>query len=187
MNIDPLTFIKYLLWISFLFSIAAFSDQTDQRLDKLFATLQSNDDAVVQNETILSIWEIWYESGREDIDKLMAQGEKAAQSGQLDRAEQVFTEVIENAPEFSEGWNRRATVRYYRNDYSGSLEDIQRTLELEPRHFGALWGKGMILGSQRNFTGAIRAFEQMLEIAPYSQDTIRRIELLKKEMEEESI
>ena len=187
MKIDPLTFIKHLLWISFLLSNTVFSDQTDRRLDQLFATLQSNDDAVVQNETILSIWEIWYESGREDINKLMAEGEKAAQSGQLERAEQVFTKVIKNAPEFSEGWNRRATVRYYRLDYSGSLEDIQRTLELEPRHFGALWGKGMILGSQRNFSGAIQAFEQMLEIAPYSQDTIHRIELLRKEMEEESI
>ena len=187
MNIHPLKSLKHLLWISFLLPIAVISDQTDKRLDQLFATLQNNDDAVVQKETILSIWEIWYESGREDIDKLMAQGEKAAQSGQLERAEQAFTKVIENAPEFSEGWNRRATVRYYRKDYAGSLEDIQQTLELEPRHFGALWGKGMILGSQRNYTGAIRAFEQMLEIAPYSQDTIHRIELLKIKMEEKSI
>ena len=187
MNISSIAFVRYLLWIPFLFHISAFGDQTDKRLDQLFATLQSNDDAVVQNKTIASIWEIWYESGREDIDKLMAQGEKAAQSGQLQRAEEVFTKVIEDAPEFSEGWNRRATVRYYRHDYTGSLEDIRRTLELEPRHFGALWGKGMILGSQRKYTGAIRAFEQMLEIAPYSEDTRRRIEFLKKEMEEEAI
>ena len=187
MNISSVTFVRYLLWIPFLLPITTFGDQTDDRLDQLFATLQSNDDAVVQNKTIASIWEIWYESGREDINTLMAEGEKAAQSGQLKRAEQVFTTVIENAPKFSEGWNRRATVRYYRHDYAGSLEDIRRTLELEPRHFGALWGKGMILGSQRNFTGAIRAFEQMLEIAPYSEDTRRRIELLKKEMGEQAI
>ncbi|MDJ0957817.1 MAG: tetratricopeptide repeat protein [Arenicellales bacterium] len=187
MNINPLALIKKLLWLPFLFAITVFGDQTDKRLDQLFITLQNNDDAVVQNETIHSIWEIWYESGREDIDRLMAEGEKAAQSGQLERAEQVFTSVIKNAPEFSEGWNRRATVRYYRNDYAGSLEDIQQTLELEPRHFGALWGKGMILAAQNNFTGAIRAFERMLKIAPYSEDTMRRIEALKKEMEEESI
>lgn len=187
MKMKPVTFVKQLLWISILFPIVTFGDQTDKRLDKLFATLQSNDSTAVQNETILSIWEIWYESGREDIDKLMAEGEKAARSGQLERAESVFTKVIEKAPEFSEGWNRRATVRYYRLDYSGSLEDIQRTLQLEPRHFGALWGKGMILRSQRDFTGAIRAFEQMLEITPYSQDTRRRIELLKKEMQEDSV
>ena len=186
MNIGPVTLGKRLLWIAFLFPLGTFPDQTDKRLDALFATLKSDEDVVVQSETIATIWKIWYESGREDIDKLMEEGEKAARSGQLEKAEQVFTQVIESAPEFSEGWNRRATVRYYRLDYPGSLEDIERTLVLEPRHFGALWGRGMILGSQRDFTGAIRAFEQMLEITPYSRDARRRIELLKKQLEKGS-
>ena len=160
MKIDPVTLVNRLLWIAILFPIATFGDQTDNRLDKLFATLQSNENAVVQNETILTIWKVWYESGREDIDKLMEEGEEAARSGQLERAEQVFTQVIQIAPAFSEGWNRRATVRYHRLDYAGSLDDIKRTLVLEPRHFG--------------------------EITPYSRDTIRRIELLKKELEQGS-
>jgi len=184
MKIDPVTLVNRLLWIAILFPIATFGDQTDNRLDKLFATLQSNENAVVQNETILTIWKVWYESGREDIDKLMEEGEEAARSGQLERAEQVFTQVIQIAPAFSEGWNRRATVRYHRLDYAGSLDDIKRTLALEPRHFGALWGRGMIFGLQRDFAGAIRAFEKMLEITPYSRDAIRRIELLKKELEQ---
>jgi len=187
MKIEPATLVKRLLWIAIIYPIATFGDQTDKQLDKLFTTLQSNENSVVQSETILAIWEKWYESGREDIDKLMEEGGEAAQSGQLERAEQIFTQVIEIGPEFSEGWNRRATVRYNRLDYAGSLEDIKRTLALEPRHFGALWGKGMILGSQRKFTGAIQAFERMLEITPFSQDALRRIELLRKEMEKDSI
>ncbi len=187
MKTHPATLVKPLLWIAVLFPIVTFGDQTDGRLDKLFATLQSSGDTVVQRETILTIWEIWYESGREDIDKLMEQGGEALQSGQLARAEQIFTQVIEISPEFSEGWNRRATVRYYRRDYTGSLDDIKRTLTLEPRHFGAIWGRGMILALRRDLTGSIRAFEHLLEINPYSQDAIRRIELLKKEIEKNSV
>lgn len=166
---------------------ATLGDQTDERLDALFVTLKSNQDEIVQRETTLEIWRIWFESGRQDVDKLMAEGGEAVRSGQLERAEQVFTRVIEIAPEFSEGWNRRATVRYYRQDYDGSLRDIERTLALESRHFGAIWGMGMILGLRRDFTGAIRAFEEMLEITPYSSDAARRIELLKNEMKKESI
>jgi tetratricopeptide (TPR) repeat protein len=187
MKTHPVTLVKRLLWIAILFPIATFGDQTDGRLDKLFATLKSSEDAVVQHETILTIWKIWYESDREDIEKLMEEGGEALRSGQLERAEQVFTKVIEISPEFSEGWNRRATVRYYRRDYTGSLDDIKRTLTLEPRHFGAIWGRGMILALQRDLTGSIRAFEQLLEINPYSQDAVRRIELLKKEIEKNSV
>lgn len=187
MKTPPVTLVKCLLWIALLFPIVTFADQTDRRLDELFATLRSSKDAVVQRNTIQTIWDIWFESDREDVDKLMEQGSNALRFGQLESAEQIFTQVIEIVPEFSEGWNRRATVRYYRSDYAGSLDDIERTLTLEPRHFGAIWGRGMILAAQRKFTGAIRAFEQLLEINPYSLDAIRRIELLKKELEKNSI
>ncbi len=187
MKTHPVTLVKQLLCIAILLPIVTFGDQSDGRLDELFAILQSSEDATVQQKAILTIWEIWFESDREDIDELMAKGGEALQSGQLERAEQIFTQVIEFSPEFSEGWNRRATVRYYRRDYTGSLDDIKRTLTLEPRHFGAIWGRGMILALQRKLTGAIRAFEQLLEINPYSRDAIRRIELLKKELQNNSV
>ena len=179
--------IKQMIWVAVICPLAALGDQTDERLNDLFTTLKSNSDAVVQHETIANIWEIWYESGREDVDKLMQQGGEAAQSGELETAEQVFTQVTEIAPEFSEGWNRRATIRYYRHDYPGSLADIERTLALEPRHFGAVWGRGMILGIQRDFSGAIKAFERLLEISPFSTDAPQRIELLKQEMKKSSV
>jgi len=120
-----------------LFSSAAPADQTDARLDKLFATLQSSANTVVLRETELSIWEIWFESDHQNVDTLMERGGEAVTSGDLDAAEEIFTRVIDMAPQFSEGWNRRATVRYYRLDYERSLDDIQRTLALEPRHFGS--------------------------------------------------
>ena len=179
---NPVTLFMRLLWVLFLFPIVTFGDQTDNRLDELFATLQNNTSVVVQHETIQTIWKIWYESGREETNKLMEEGGEAVLSGQLEKAESIYTQIIENSPEFSEGWNRRATVRYHRRDYAGSLDDINKTLALEPRHFGAIWGRGMILGLQRDYQGAIQAFNQMLQIAPYSEDAKRRIELLEKEI-----
>ena len=67
------------------------------------------------------------------------------------------------------------------------VADIESTLRLEPRHFGAIWGLGMILGRQQEFERAIEAFERLLEIKPNSQDARPRIELLKREMAKNSV
>jgi tetratricopeptide (TPR) repeat protein len=160
----------------------SFSDQTDARLDELFSLLKTSTNEFELQQAEVSIWAIWFESGRDEIDGLMEKAGMAVRSSQLAEAEKIYSEVIKMAPEFSEGWNRRATVRYYQEDYSGSLLDIRQTLALEPRHFGAIWGLGMILGWERDFSGAIKAFERLLEIKPHDRDARPRIELLKQEL-----
>ena len=164
-----------------------YADQTDARLDKLFAILQNSNDAEELLEAEAGIWEIWFDSGVEEVDDLMERAGVAAQRGNLAYAERLYSEVIDTAPDFSEGWNRRATVRFYSQNFEGSLDDIERTLLLEPRHFGATWGLGMILGIQQDFSGAIAAFERLLEIKPNAGDAKARIELLKKKLTESSV
>jgi tetratricopeptide (TPR) repeat protein len=178
---------KLVIIIALFFPAITSADQTDRRLDALFEVLQNSENDIELQETESNIWQIWYESGQQDIDQLMEQASKVAQTGDLNRAESIYTDVIEMAPEFSEGWNRRATIRYYRNNYEGSLEDIHRTLVLEPRHFGAVWGLGMILGWQRNFDDAITAFERLLEIKPHASDARPRIEILKQELAKSAV
>ncbi|MBT8436858.1 MAG: tetratricopeptide repeat protein [Gammaproteobacteria bacterium] len=169
------------------FPLISSADQTDDRLDGLFQTLQTSQDAEVLLEAEAAIWEIWYESGEEAIDNLMLEAAQLVRAGDLAAAESVYTMVIEEVPDFSEGWNRRATVRFYQRDYDGSLEDTEQTLKLEPRHFGAFWGLGMILGSKQDFERAIIAFERLLEIKPNSDDARPRIELLKQELAKQAV
>lgn len=181
MKMIPVKLIVQLsLGVALVFTSPVFADQTDKRLDDLFAALQSTEDQAELQTIESSIWEIWFDSGLPEIDVLMEEAGTAVQTGKLDYAEELYSKVIKKLPEFSEGWNRRATVRFYRNDYTGSLEDIQRTLILEPRHFGATWGLGMILGSRRDLIGAIAAFERLLEIKPNASDARPRLELLKQ-------
>jgi len=169
------------------FSSIGSADQTDQRLDELFETLQTSQDSEVLLEAEAAIWEIWYESGKETVDAMMLEAAELVRAGDLSGAEEVYSMIIEEAPEFSEGWNRRATVRFYQRDYDGSLDDIEQTLKLEPRHFGAVWGLGMILGTQHDFERAIIAFERLLEIKPNATDARPRIELLKRELAKQSV
>ena len=175
-----------LTWL-FGFPAMAIGDQTDPRLDDLFVILQSSQDQSELVAVEAEIWEIWYESGNDEVDNLMAIAATTARSGNLAKAESLYSQIIEQLPEFSEGWNRRATIRYYRNDYVGSLADIEQTLKLEPRHFGAVWGLGMILGWQQDFERAILAFERLLELKPNANDAKPRIELLKQEMAKQAV
>jgi tetratricopeptide (TPR) repeat protein len=170
-----------------VFAAAAYGDQTDPRLEELFVELKSSQDEIKLMQVEAEIWEIWYDSGNEEIDTMMALAARSARAGDLGAAEAVYSQVIEQMPEFSEGWNRRATIRYYRSDYEGSLADIRETLKLEPRHFGAIWGLGMILGWQKDYERAILAFERLLEIKPNARDARPRIELLKQELAKEAV
>ncbi len=180
-------FRKCVLCLLLGLSLAAGADQTDNRLDGLFATLQSSQDPLELMQTEAEIWEIWYQSGRDDVDRWMSEAADLVSSGNLTAAESLYSRVIDSLPQFSEGWNRRATVRYYQGDYDGSMDDIEQTLRLEPRHFGAIWGLGMILGSQRDFQRAIDAFERLLEIKPNARDARPRIELLRQELAKEAV
>lgn len=166
---------------------SALADQTDARLDTLFETLRSSSDATLLLQVEEEIWDIWYQSGSDEIDELMLQAAELVRGGELAAAEDLYTQIIEIRPDFSEGWNRRATVRFYQRDYEGSLADIETTLRLEPRHFGAIWGLGMILGTREDYARAIEAFERLLEIKPNAQDARPRIELLKQELAKQSV
>ena len=144
----------------------AAADQTDPRLTPLFEVLRSatTPDRVGYAERF--IWMIWHESGREDVDRLMETGIEEMGSGRLRESIATFGRIIDLAPEFAEGWNKRATARYLAGELDASIEDVERTLALEPRHFGALSGLGLLRLAKGDEFGALRAFEATLEVHP---------------------
>ncbi len=91
-----------------------------------------------------------------------------------------FEQIVVLAPEFAEGWNKRATVHYLMGSYEESLKDIEKTLSLEPRHFGALSGRGLVYSALERDALALESFEQALEIHPnmpgarYNAEALRR-------------
>ncbi|PJK30785.1 hypothetical protein CVT23_05300 [Minwuia thermotolerans] len=162
------------------------ADQNDPRLDGLFGELQSIEgpEALkVQNR----IWGVWHESGSDTVDLLMVDAAEAMQRGLHEQAEAQYDAVIDLAPEFAEGWNRRATLRFIRGDYRGSIEDIQRVLDLEPRHFGAYSGLGMIYDRLDQPEAALKAFERALLINPHMDQVRSRADAIAKELKDREI
>ncbi len=135
------------------------------RLDALFARLARIDNPdwlSVQNE----IWAQWSRSGSPAIDLLLMRAESAMEHRRLELALRFLDDLVRLAPDFAEGWNKRATVYFLLEEYGRSVADIERTLALERRHFGALSGLGMILERLGDKKGAMRAYRRGLEVHP---------------------
>lgn len=165
--------------VAILAALPARADQTDARLPGLFERLRAADPptaAFLREE----IWEIWFAADEPEVDQLMALGDAAMASGQLRMAVAMFDAVIERRPDFAEGWNRRATAYYMLGAYERSEADVARVLQLEPRHFGALSGLGLIHTARERFDAAIAAYERALAVDPnlpgarINLDTLRR-------------
>ena len=157
----------------------AIADQNDPRLDELFKQLHTVKSQKAGNEITDQIWEIWRESSDDEINKLMYAGVSAMTTGRLRRAERIFDEIIYKAPEFAEGWNKRATIYYFLQEYQKSAADVRQTLLLEPRHFGATAGLGLIFLSLDYYESALEAFQQALNINPHltgPKQQIKRLE-----------
>lgn len=164
----------------------AAADQGDKRLDHLFAELQEapdNEAKKIEND----IWQVWHESGSEMVDLLMVDAGEAINLGLHEQAEEQYDAVVDLAPDFAEGWNRRATLRFMRGNYEGSIEDIIKVLELEPRHFGALSGLGMIYDRMGEQEAALKAFEEALLINPHLDEVRKRAEEIRKALKDREI
>src|ERR1700688_4317521 len=116
------------------------ADQTDKALVALFAELKATTDAARGTALTRRIWEIWLEPRDDKTAALLGKGIEAMGEEDYAAALQDFDKLVVLAPDFAEGWNRRATLRYLMDDLDGSVSDIERTLALEPRHFRALSG-----------------------------------------------
>jgi tetratricopeptide (TPR) repeat protein len=158
------------------------ADQDDPRLDDLFERLQHTPDPAEAHALEQRIWGVWLESENAAINRLMEQGVLALRGQHYPTALQAFDRLVEQAPEFAEGWNKRATVHYLMGNWRASVRDIQRTLALEPRHFGALFGLGLIYDALEQPEAALRSFEATLALNPHSEGTRQRIEELRRQL-----
>jgi tetratricopeptide (TPR) repeat protein len=130
------------------------------------ATLRG-DDPVRAARAANALWQMWHHSGRPDLDALLRKGIEAMQGGHLDEADRLFTRLIDTAPDFAEGWNKRATVRYMAKDYVASIADCRETLARNPNHFGALSGQGLCHVALGQYREAADAFRRTLAVHPH--------------------
>ncbi len=161
--------------------------QDDPRLDALFTQLHETLDERLAMQLQQEIWTVWLHSDDPELADLMRGGRVLMLHGNHAGAVRVFSRLIELAPDFAEAWNKRATVFYLMGRLDDSIADCMRVLELEPRHFGALSGLGLIHTALGDPETALYWFREALKQNPHMPAIRERADDLANEVEGEPI
>jgi len=157
-----------------------------RQLDDLFARLGAAKAQEDGEGIVAQIWKLWQQSGTSELDAaleraILIMGRAPA------LAMPVLDDIVARAPNWAEGWNKRATALYLMGEYDRSLADIDRVLVLEPRHFGALAGLGLIRIEKGEIREALAAFRRALAVNPFLRERFGLIPALEKQIGEKPI
>jgi tetratricopeptide (TPR) repeat protein len=152
-------------------------------LDFLFGALKAAPDEASAKHVEARIWALWMQTPSDTAALLMVRAKAAMDAQQIDVALKLLDAVVKLRPDYVEGWNRRATLYYLKNDYAHSLEDIEQVLVREPRHFGALAGLGMIMQDIGDEKRALDAFRKALAVNPYLEKVPELVKTLSEKVE----
>ena len=177
------------IFLYFIFSSSIFADDNHQKeIDKLFIQLKSALNFENSKKIEDKIWNLWVTHPSENsLTKLLADGSSAMMDNKLETAYNKFTEVIEMDPNWTEAWNKRATVLYLMGKYELSQADIDRVLAIEERHFGALSGQGLVQTALNNYKKAIDSYIQAHKVHPFMKSPLIMIEKLQLQLQKQSI
>ena len=189
------TVIFLLLWVfvvPLFFSAVIANDQSDNAvkafgndtvtLDTLFAELKKATSLAEAQRVERIIWAKWHWHKIPRLSQELKLGTTYLQENNFKKALYIFNKIIKEAPAFSEAYNKRATAYFLMKKYEKSLMDIKATLTLEPRHFGALSGMGLIFMNRGDFQRALVAFTAVLKIYPFSISAAANMKIIEREL-----
>jgi tetratricopeptide (TPR) repeat protein len=157
------------------------------RLETLFGELKRERNERKAERIAARIFEEWNRSGSASVDLMMQWSQKAMQEEKFDVALDFLDQVVTLSPTYAEGWNRRATVHFMMRSFGKSMADIDRTLQLEPRHFGALAGLAQIMKERGSKEMALDAYQRVLDIYPMMRNAQNEVATISEELAGEGI
>ena len=180
---------KYLIIILILFSNFNLlnADERVNKLNKLFNDLKIKNSSIA-NKAEQKIWNIWStHPSDEKLTLLLAEGSNLVNNEKYNQAIDVFSKAINLDPLWAEAWNKRATVLFLSGEFEKSQKDIDKVLELEKRHFGALAGQGLVNIHLKNYEKAIESYKKAKEIYPSMKSPDMMIKQIKELIKKQSI
>jgi len=152
---------------SLCLSFAALSAQAQETFEDLLRGLAASHSRAEADQFSNQIWELWLTAPDATAQEVLDAAMMRRQSYDYLGAIEHLDKLIESYPDYAEGWNQRATIYFLRGEYDKSLADVAETLAREPRHFGALAGKAVILFNQGKQALAQIAVLEALRYHPF--------------------
>ena len=178
-----------IIFIIFSFSNLSYANEGHKmQLDNLFNQLKNTTDHETSKKIESEIWNLWATHPTEkSLTTLLADGSLYMSQNKLETAYDTFTKTIDLDPKWAEAWNKRATVLYLMGKFELSQADINKVLELEKRHFGALSGQGLVQTALKNYQKAIDSYVEAHKVHPNMRSPLIMIEKLQQQIKKESI
>lgn len=171
MKLDIIAIVRIaLLLAATAIGSAVAAESREARLDRLFEDLSNAETEAEARAVEDDIWKTWIKTGDQDIDMLMQQALDRRRNYDFAGALEVLDRLVQIAPEYAEAWNQRATVNFHLERYEDSLIDISRALKYEPRHFGALAGRGVVRFRQGRQALAYQNIIAAMQIHPFLKE-----------------
>lgn len=155
-----------------------------QDLPLLFIALYDSD-PLIRKLAEEAIWKVWGRSGNALHDRMLQRGIEQMQAGLYAGAIRSFSALINLAPDFTEAWNKRATVYFLVGEDDRSIADCEEVIQREPNHFGALSGYGQLMIRKREYERALGYFERALTVNPNLRGVSENIEAIKRALGED--
>lgn len=161
--------------------------ERDKALNDLYALLATAEDENTAKAIAEGIERVWLHSGSPTVDLLLGRAMKAVAEKKMDRALKLLDNVVEQAPDFTEGWSRRAYIYFQRNQVGQALGDLRRALALDPNHFKSLDGLAQVLREIGQKKAALQVFRHLYDVHPYWPGADRIIDELSREVDGQGI
>ena len=176
------------IFLIFFFNLSSlFADDRIKELNKLFKDLKTTNYSIA-SKIEQEIWHIWStHPNDENLTMLLNKGSSLVNELKYNQAIDIFSKAINLDPLWAEAWNKRATVFYLSGNFEKSQKDIDKVLELEKRHFGALAGQGLVNIQLKNYNKAIKSYEKAKEIYPTMKSPDMMINQIKELIKKQSI
>ena len=175
--------LRFALTVSFLFVSSALLSQTNNEIESLLDQLAFEQNSNGAELIRKKIWLLWLDGYKNPKNKLKVdRALELFNRGDLENADRAFSEIVKLEPEYVEGWNKRATLKFLLGDFIGSLNDIKEVLKRQPRHFGAISGSGLIHMHNRNYEDAYASYKKLFKIDPLNEDSKRFLPVLENKI-----
>lgn len=156
-------------------------------LADLYAHLATAEDEEQAKKYAERIERVWGVSGSDTVNLLMARASKAVEEKKNDLALKLYDTAVELAPDYAEGFNRRAYFHFTQSNYQAAVGDLRRALALDPSHFRALEGLAQIWRETGDKKGALRVMKQLMDVHPHAAGAKTIYDELKREVDGQGI